>query len=183
MTMAMAILAVSASTALAGTKYQANLVPSSASSPPTNPTMEAGKLSLKDTADIKAKAKGITDAGGNEVTGSTSFADTATLDGSEYVVILKAQFTALAIDIEAPIAMSVKNGGGKGAVSLAGLLGLLPPGVGRSIEVTGAEVWGPLGPANVAACQAEVAVGYVIGALSSTCRGGTRIGVGGINIP
>jgi hypothetical protein len=183
MTRAVAILAVSGSAALAGTKYQANLVPASAVNPPADPTMESGKLSLKDTADIKAKVKGVTDSGGVPVTGSTSYADTGTLDGSEYVVILKANFTALNVDVEKAIPMSMKNGGGKGAVSLASLLSLLPPGIGRSVEVTGGEVWGPLGAPNAAPCQAELTAGYALGAGSSACRAGDRVGVAGIAIP
>lgn len=181
LTMAMAMLAVSASAALAGTKYQSSLVTASPTNPATNPTMESGKLSLKDTGDIKAKVKGVTDGGGMLVTGSTSFKDTATLDGSEYVVILKANFSALNVDVEIPVAMSMKNGGGKGAVSLGGLVSLVPAGVGRSLEVTGGEVWGPLGAGNVVACQAELTLGYAIA--PSLCKGGTRVGVAGVSVP
>jgi hypothetical protein len=179
--MAMAGLAMSAATALAGTKYQANLVNASATDPPTNPTMASGKLSLKDTGDIKAKVKGVTDGGGALVTGSTSFKDTGTLDGSEYVAILKMNFIALGVVVEVPVAMSMKNGGGKGAVALGSLVSMIPPGTGRSLEVTGGEVWGPLGGANVAACQAELATGFAL--LSSLCKGGTKVGVAGVDVP
>lgn len=174
MAMATAMLAVSASAVLAGTKYQANLVPATV----TNPTMASGKVQLKDTADIKAKIKGVTDGAGDPVTGVD---DDTVIDGTEYVVILKATFTALNITIEAPIVMDLKNGGGKGAVSLGGLIGLIPPGVTRAVEVVGGEVWGPVGPANAAACQADVTAGYA--APPSACKQGTKIGVAGIYVP
>jgi len=179
--MAMATLVVAPSGVLAGTKYQANLVPASAVHPPANPTMASGKLALKDTAAIKAKAKGITDGAGVPVTGSTLFKDTGAVDGTEYVVIIKATFTALGVAIEAPVPMSVKNGSGKGGLALSALIGLIPGGIGRSIEVTGGEVWGPLGGANVAACQAEINTGYALA--GSACKGGTKIGVAGVSIP
>lgn len=153
----------------------------SATDPPSNPTMESGKLSLKDTGDIKTKVKGVTDGGGVLVTGNTSLQDTGLLDGDEYVVILKANFTALGVDIEIPIAMDLKNGGGKGAVSLGALVGMIPPATGRSIEVTGGEVWGPLGGANVLACQAELTTGFAL--LTSLCKGGTKVGVAGVDVP
>jgi hypothetical protein len=181
LTMTTAMLAVSASVALAGTKYQANLVTANASNPPGNPTMEKGKISLKDTADIKAQVKGVTDGGGMLVNSSTTFDDTGNVDGTEYVIILKATFTALNLPIERAIPMTMSDGKGKAKISLAGMLTLLPPALGRSVEVTGAEVWGPLGGANVAACQAELTLGYA--APPSACRGGTKIGVAGINVP
>ena len=56
-----------------------------------------------------------------------------------------------------------------------------PKGVG--CEITDAEVWGPLAAGEAAACQARVTAGYSIGRLSSACRGGTKVGVAGINIP
>ena len=181
LTIGMAALAMSASAAMAGTKYQATLVTASTTAPPSNPTLAAGKLSLKDTGDIKAGVKGVTDGGGMPVTSSTSFKDTATLDGTEYVVVLKLNFTALGVDVEIPVAMDLKGGTGKGAVSLGTLTSLIPAGTGRSLEVTGGEVWGPLGVANVAACQAELTNGYAIG--TSLCKGGTRVGVAGVNVP
>lgn len=179
--MAMATLVVAPSGVLAGTKYQANLVPASAVHPPANPKMDSGKLALKDSGDIKVKVKGVTDGAGVPVTGSTQFKDTGTVDGSEYVVILKATFTALGVAVESPLAMSMKNGGGKGAVSLGAFTSLIPAGTGRSVEVTGGEVWGPLGVANVAACQAEINTGYTLA--SSACKGGTKVGVAGVNFP
>jgi hypothetical protein len=174
------IVAVSASAALAGTKYQATIVTSSGVAPAVPPTLSAGKVSVKDTGDIKVGVKGVDDGTG-PVTTSTSFKDTATLDGTEYVAIVKFNFTALNADVEVAVPMDVKKGTGKGAVSLGGLTSLIPAGVGRSLEVTGGEVWGPLGAANVTACTAELTTGYALGA--STCKQGVRIGVAGINVP
>jgi len=178
------VLMTSAAVALAGTKYQANLVPASATNPPPNPTMTSkGKVKLDDKASLKVGLKGVTDGGGVLVTSSTSLKDTGDLDGTEYIVILKATFTALGTPIEAPIPVALKNGNGSGSASLGALIGLIPAGTGRSIEVTGGEVWGPLGAGTLAACQADVDTGYSLTPGSPNCRGGSKIGVAGINIP
>jgi hypothetical protein len=181
MTMAAAMIAVSATAALAGTKYQSSLVNASTTDPPSNPTMSVGKVQVKDTGDIKAQVKGVTDGTGALVTSSTAVKDTGDPDDTSYIAIIKANYVPLNIDVEIAVPMDVKKGGGKGGVSLASLTSLITPGVGRSIAMNGAEVWGPLGAANVAACNTELNTGFAIG--SSACKGGTRIGVGGVDIP
>jgi hypothetical protein len=177
-------VAVSASAAMAGTKYQANIVPSSATNPPTNPTLSSkGKASLKDDGSIKVGVKGVTDAGGLPAESSTSLKDTGLLDGSEYIYIAKGRFVSLAVNFEAYVPMAVKKGSGKGSVNLAAQFGAIPTGVGRGVEITGGEVWGPLGTATLAACQADVTAGVSIVLPDNNCRGGTQIGVAGIAVP
>ena len=179
-------VAVSASAAMAGTKYQANIVPSSATNPPTNPTLSSkGKASLKDTGDIKVGIKGVTDGGGVLANSTTAFKDSGntTIDGSEYIYIAKGRFVSLGVDFEAYVPVPVKNGNGKGAVNLASQFGAIPAGVGRGVEITGGEVWGPLGVATLAACQADVTAGVSIVLPDNDCRGGTQIGVAGIIVP
>ena len=177
-------VAVSASAAMAGTKYQANIVPSSATNPPTNPTLTSkGKASLKDDGNIKVGIKGVTDGGGVPAESTTAFKDTGLLDGSEYIYIAKGRFVSLGVDFEAYVPVPVKKGNGKGAVDLSGQLGAIPAGVGRGVEITGGEVWGPVGLANLAACQADVTAGVSIVLPDNDCRAGTQIGVAGILIP
>jgi len=183
-----AFLLVAASAALAGTKYQANLVTASKTSPATNPTIaNTGKLSVKDTGDVKAGIKGVTDGAGALVTTSQSYKDSGTLDGEQYIVILKLRMTALSdpnapTDAETVIPVDLKKGNGSTKMSLSGLMGLLPSGIGRSMEIIGGEVWGPLGAANVTACSAVLTTGFAM-AGDPSCRGGTMVGVAGINIP
>ncbi|MBX3027962.1 hypothetical protein KF840_23965 [bacterium] len=181
LTMTVAAVAVTASAAMAGTKYQSNVVNASTTHPPGNPTVASGKVSVQDNGNIKVGVKGVTDGGGAPVDSSTSYKDTATLDGSEYIYIVKLNYTALGVDVEIPVVLTMKKGGGKGAVSLGGLTSNIPMGVGRSLEVTGGELWGPLGAGNVPACTADVTAGFAI--LSSACKGGTRVGVAGIAVP
>ncbi len=180
----MLVVAASASVALAGTKYQTNLVPSSATSPPTPPTLSSkGQIKMLDTGKVQAKLKSVTVDGTTFVTTSTSYKDTKTLDGSEYIVILKANFAALGVPFESAIPVDLKNGNGVTNLLMSSLFALIPPGVGRSIDVEGAEVWGPLGTATLAACQAVVDTGYDLTPGDTACRQGTEIGVSGINIP
>jgi len=183
LTMTAAAVALSASAALAGTKYQANIVPASATNPPTNPTLSSkGKAALDDKGNVKVGIKGVTDGAGAPANSSTSLKDTNTLDGTEYFYIAKGTFTSLGVTFEVPVPMDVKKGSGAAKVSLASQFALIPAGAGRGVEITGGEVWGPLGAANLASCQAEVTAGVVV-AGSSTCRGGTKIGVAGLLVP
>src|SRR5262245_16174862 len=125
-------IAASASLALAGTKYQANIVTASAASPATNPTLLPGKLSLQDTGKVQGALKGVTDSGGLKVTSiqppvyinSVKAKLPPALDGSEYVVILKATFTALGLAFELPIPVDLKNGNGVTNLALSSLVTL-----------------------------------------------------------
>ena len=190
--LSLAVLAASTPLALAGTKYQANVVPASASNPPANPTLTTkGKIQVSDSAKMQASIKGVTDGAGAPANSSTAYVTTLkthvapVLDGTEYIAILKGNFAALNISFELPIPIDVKNGNGGTTLALPALTSLIPPGTGRSIEITGAEIWGPLGAANAASCVAIVGatppVGYVLN--DPACRGGTKIGVAGVNLP
>lgn len=182
--MAIPMLAGAVAPAFAGTKIQMNVVPSSATSPPTNPTLTSkGKFQVDDKAKMQVGLKGVTDGAGLPVTTSTSYKDTATLDGTQYVAVVRGTFTALGVTFESALPVELKKGSGTGKVSLASLFSAIPAGVGRSVEVNGVEIWGPLGASNVAACTAVVTAGFSVVPNDPACRGGTKIGVGGMNIP
>lgn len=179
-------VAVSASAAMAGTKYQANVVPASATNPPSNPTISAkGKVSLKDDGSIKIGVKGATDAGGVPAESTTAFKDSGntTLDGSEYIYIVKGTFVSLGVNFEAYVPVPMKKGSGKGSLNLSSQFGLIPPMAGRGVEITGGELWGPVGLTGLAACQADVTAGVAVVLPDNDCRQGTKMGVAGILIP
>ncbi len=192
----MAVVAAATSPALAGTKYAANLVSNSVVDPPPNPTLSPkSSMKLSDKGSIAIALAGVTDGSGALVTTSTVYADSVklkqppALDGSEYIVIITLFIPAVAEAapvIEVPIPVDLKGGKGKTKLSVAGLLGLIGPGIGRSIEIRGAEVWGPLGttggePGNcLAVLQGPAPVGLPLGA---TCRGGTQFGISGLSVP
>lgn len=193
------VVAVSASSALAGTKYGTNLV-SIYAPQPAPPALQIKALSSKSQLKLSDKGvaavslAGVTNAGGLLVTTSQTYnksiaADptTPTLDGSEYVVIIKLNVVAvngLLPVIEVPVPIDLTAGKGKTKLNLGGLLNLLPGGLSRSIEVTGAEVWGPLGLPTTN-CLAVVGASTPASLMANdpACRGGTQIGLSGISIP
>lgn len=69
------VFMMSASAALAGTKVQMNLVPSSTANPPTNPTMSRtkGKFLLTDSGSLQVSLSGVTHPDGTLVTTGTVF--------------------------------------------------------------------------------------------------------------
>ncbi len=170
-----------ASLALAGTKYQANLVPTSLTAPTLAPK---GKVKMKDTGQLKAVLKGVVDASSAPV---TTAPDTKYDPGDStlgfYVVIVKGTFVALAVPFETVIPVGLKNGNGATALDLSMLFSLIPPGVVRSVDVTGGEVWGPISSAQAPACDAVVTQGFTVIPNDPSCRDGSKIGVAGINIP
>ncbi len=193
----MAVMAA-ASPALAGTKYATNIVPFDAFNPATNPTLlPKGQIKLSDKGAIFVSLAGVTDGSGALVTTSTLYNDSAptgnpSLDGTEYTVILKLYMPAIALVfpniqlVEVPVPVDLKAGKGKTKLSVASLLGLLAPNVGRSIEIRGAEVWGPIGAGLPAAdCTAVVSNALPVGLplAPGLCRGGTQIGISGISVP
>lgn len=187
---AMAVVAASATAAPAGTKYAANLVSNSPVDPPPNPTLSVkSSVKLDDKGNIQVSLAGVTDGSGALVTTSTSYNDTKStspvLDGTEYIVIIKLFVAAVpAFDIELPVPVDLKAGKGKTKLSAAPLFALITPPAGRTVEIRGSEVWGPLGAPNAAACQAVVANSLPVGLpLGATCRGGTQIGMSGLSIP
>lgn len=211
---AMAV-AVSAAPALAGTKYAANLVPSDVVDPPIPPTLSSkSSLKLSDKGAVQVGLAGVVEAGpsfcaggGNDsasctnntecpggactpsgvpVTSSTAYNDTGTLDGTEYVAIIKLSVTAVAglfPVIELPIPLDLKGGKGKAKFSAASLFGLISPPNARTVEIVGTEVWGPLG-AGAGACQAIIDQSIpVIFPPDMSCRSGNKIGISGLQIP
>jgi len=182
----LAVIGAVVAPALAGTKVQENIVPSSATSPPGNPTLStAGKFQMDDKGKVQVTLKGVTDGAGAPVTSSGSYASKTmpVLDGTQYVAVFRATFTALGLGIEGAVPVELKKGNGTGKFSQAALFSLIPAGLGRSVELNGVEIWGPLGAGNVAACTAVVTAGYSVVANDPSCRGGTKIGVAGISIP
>jgi hypothetical protein len=190
---ATAILA-SATVASAGTKYATNLVSNSPVDPPPPPTLSPkSQVKLSDKGAIQIQLAGVVDGAGLPVTTSTSYNDTkatsAVLDGSEYVVIIKLLIPAVQAAlpppgiVEVPVPVDLKAGKGKTKLSAAPLLVLIGDGIGRSIEIVGSEVWGPLG-SNAAGCQAIVASSLPASITSPdpTCRGGTQIGISGLSV-
>jgi hypothetical protein len=198
-----AVAALSASTALAGTKFGTNLVPASNIHPPSNPTLSVkSQLKISDKGIIQIGLAGVTDGGGALAGTSTVYNESVKaggppdLDGSEYIVIVKLVIPSLSAlippppangEIEVPVPVNLSGGKGKNKFSVANLLVLLPAGFGRSAEIVGAEVWGPLGPANLMDCEAIVSnalpVNFGEDPPVTACRGGTKLGISGLSIP
>lgn len=186
-------LAVTAAPALAGTKYAANLVSNSPSDPIVPPTLASkSAVKLDDKGGISVSLAGVVDGGGLPVTTSTSYNDTGTLDGSEYVAIIKMVIpgiSGIADRVELPVVLDLKAGKGKAKKSAAALFAFIPPGIGRSLEIIGTEVWGPLGGPTATTCQAivsnalPVSVVPVGGPDPTDCRGGVNFGMSGLAIP
>jgi hypothetical protein len=190
---AIAVVAASASSAPAGTKYATNLVPNSAVDPPANPTLSPkGQMKLSDKGAVSIQLAGVTDGAGLLVTTSTSYNDTKdttpVLDGTEYVAIIKLVLPAISGFIpivEVPVPVDLKAGKGKTKLNAGPLFALLPPGSGRTAEIIGTEVWGPLTVAKAAACTALVgsALPASLTSPDPTCRGTQQIGMSGLAIP
>lgn len=128
---------------------------------------------------------------GVPVTSTSTYNNTGTLDGSEYVVIIKLVIpgiSGLIERVEVPVPVVLGKGKGKTKFNASPLFILIPDGVGRTLEIVGSEVWGPLG-ANTASCQAVVdsaiPAGFVIpmGPPDPSCRGGSQVGMSGLAIP
>ena len=128
---------------------------------------------------------------GDPVTSTSTYNDTGTLDGSEYVVIIKLVIpgiTGLIERVDVPVPVVLSKGKGKAKLSAAPLFILIPDGTGRTIEIVGTEVWGPLG-ANTASCQAvmdsPIPATFVIpmGSPDPSCSGGSQVGMSGLAIP
>lgn len=188
---AMAV-AVSAAPALAGTKYAANLVTNSPTDPVVPPTLSPkSSVKLDDKGAISVSLAGVVDGSNALVTTSTAYNDTFVLDGSEYVVIIKMVIpgiSGLFDRVELPIPMDLKAGKGKAKRSAAALFAFIPSGLGRSLEIIGTEVWGPLG-ASSTSCQAIISQSLPVSLVPvgnpdpTDCRGGTQFGMSGLAIP
>lgn len=104
-------------------------------------------------------------------------------DGTTYVAVIRGTFTALGVGFELPVPIDLKKGNGTTKLNGSASFSMIPPGIGRSAEINGVEVWGPLGAANVAACNAVLASVVSLVPNDPSCRGGTKIGVAGVNFP
>jgi hypothetical protein len=197
----MAILMASASSALAGTKIQGNIVPATTSTTDTLSTK--GKLQIKDTGSVQVSLKGVLQ-GGALVAETAPYdpADPNSVDPSHYVTIVKISVAALPLDVEVVTPVALKKGNGTTKLDLAGMVALLDAlgtSVLRSFEGRGGEVWGPLSaadPNDFADCKyalthstpfapppmPPIPAGVTLGD-DPVCRLGTKIGVVGINIP
>ncbi len=172
---ALAVLAAPA--AFAGTKYQANIVPATAAAPTLT---NKSKLQLDDKGKALALLKGV-DAGAGPVDTDGSW-KTGSLTGDEYVVIAEGTFVALSAAFEMAIPVELKKGNGTTKLDTSALFLLIPPGL-RSMALGEAEVWGPLGAGNAAACLATITAGFNLPPAPNPCRQGSKIGVAGLQIP
>ncbi len=190
---ALAVVAAAAPSAQAGTKYAANLVSNSISDPPPPPTLSPkSALKLDDKGGISVKLSGVVDGGGVPVDTSTTYNDTKktnpALDGSEYIVIIKLVLPAIAgliPIVEVPVPVNLKGGKGGNKLSASDLFALLPGGAGRTLEIIGTEVWGPLTAAKAPGCTAIVgsALPASLSSPDPACRGTGQIGMSGLAIP
>lgn len=185
---AMVAMALAIATpALAGTKFQTNLVSNDPIDPPSNPTISPkSSIKMSDKGSIQVGLAGVTDGAGTLVTTSGSYNDTFAVDGTQYVAIIKLRLPAiegLFPIVELPIAVDLKGGKGKTKYSAAPLFGFLGAGNGRTVEIQGVEVWGPLG-GGAAACQAILSAPIpVIFPPDPSCRSGNEIGMSGLAVP
>ncbi len=187
--LALAVVALSTS-AWAGTKYKANLVPVGVLDPndPNGPGTLANKskIQAQDSGKFQANLKGVVDGAGELITTDGSFGKTGTLTGDEFIVVVGGTFPGAAnIAFEFNLVGELKKGNGKAAIDASSLFSLIPPNTLRSVAITGVEVHGPLGAANVAACTQNLADGgfFLPGTVSNPCVGGSLIGAAGIQIP
>ncbi|HZP42571.1 MAG TPA: hypothetical protein VFD84_13825 [Candidatus Binatia bacterium] len=181
--LASVILAGSATIAAAGAKWQSTLSPVGSGVP----TMSAkgSKASIDDKGNILVVAKAVTDAGGLVTTDGSFTAKTGpALSGDEYVGILHGTVIPLGVSFEFNMPLELKKGNGTAKFSAAALLAL---GSGQTIKVTGFDVYGPLGAANVASCAANVnnpALPRVnVDPNPNPCQQGSFVGTDGFHIP
>ncbi len=189
---ALALLVMSTGAAVAGTKWQTNIVPES----DTDPTLyEKSKISFSDKGKVKATIQGITDNAGMIVTTDTSIKN-HTITGDEYFVILEGFFPGVSnIAFQFNLPFEVKEGKGRAKFDATGLFGLIPGGAHRASAMTSVKVVGPLGVANIDDCQTNLLAGglavgnnggFVVdlgGGFVNPCDFGDLIGVGGVLIP
>jgi len=167
---AIAVVALAASAAWAGTKFQTNLVPGytfsigpcSAGTCTINntkvcatnadcietPMSEKSKMQIKDTGSFQAKLQGIEDDLGDLITGDGSFdpkKGSCTLTGDEYFVVQTGTFPALATGFQFNLVAEVSKGKAKAGIDASALFSLIPNGVHKAVNVEGIAVYGPVG--------------------------------------
>ncbi len=130
---------------------------------------------------------GVCGPEGVPVTTSGAYANSGSIDDTTYMAIIKLRLPAvegLFPIIELPVPIDLKSGKGKTKYSASALFGFIPLGAGRTVEITGVEVWGPLGMGNEAACLATLSNPIpVLFPPDPACRGGSEIGMSGMAIP
>jgi hypothetical protein len=178
---------ISATPALAGTKYATNLVSNDAADPPTPPDLSPkSSIKLDDKGHVAVGLAGVMDGGGVLVTSSGNYKETGSVDATTYVVILKLFIPGIVPlnggAAEVPLPVELKSGKGKTKLSVGSLFAAIPGGLGRTVEIRGAEVWGPLG-GSAGTCQTEVTTGFSLAANDPSCRSGSQIGMSGLAIP
>jgi hypothetical protein len=217
---AMAVVAASATSAPAGTKYAANLVYNAVTDPPgpgVSTLSAKSSLKLDDKGNIAVSLAGVTVSacvgGTNDAascsadsecpggactaglaTSSTLYNDSVksggnpSLDGTEFIVIIRLYLPDIAglfAYVEVPIPVDVKAGKGKTKLNAQPLFALIPAGAGRTVEIQGTQIWGPLGASNASACQSTIdsSLPVIFPGDTTTCRGGTNFGMSGLFIP
>ena len=172
--------------ASAGTKYGTNLVPTSLTAPNLS---RKSKVKVKDSGEVTVTLKKVQDSGGRVTTDQSWSGISPTITGDEYFVILKATFVADGTPFHISVPVELLNGAGAATISVAALFAMIPPGVVKSIEATGADVYGPLGAEKAADCQEAIfaSLGIILAPdpeeNPNPCLGGTKIGVAGILVP
>ncbi len=174
-----ALLVAGVGPAVAGTKYLSNIVPLSTGTPTLS---NKSKVLFKEQGILKAKLKGVMAPGA--VTTDGSFKD-GILTGDEYVVVVTGVLPSVGIDFEINLIVELKNGTGSVKGDGSALFSLIPGGLVRSVIITGTEVHGPLGVANVAACGTNLSAsdGISFPPAPNPCAGGSFIGEAGIEVP
>ena len=187
--LALAVVGLSTS-AWAGTKYQANLVPVGVLDPndPNGPGTLANKskIQAQDSGKFQANLKGVVDGAGALITTDGSFKATGTLTGDEFIVVVAGTFPGVDnIAFEFNLVGELKKGNGKAAIDASSLFNQIPPSTLRSVVITGVEVHGPLGAENIEACTQNLVDGgfNLPDAAPNPCVGGSLIGAAGIQIP
>lgn len=194
------------SSALAGTKIQMNIVPANNTEGVTVDTCDSkGKVALSDKGKLTVQLSGVVDPAGTPVT-SAALPSLQQATADSYIGIARLSVSLLgggldnALTAYVLVPVALKGGKGKSTLDLAGLFVLLDllPGGARTFGFKGLEVWGPIGAANLAACN-TVLDGSILNLPpppepqitntslsfdeSNLCRMGTNIGIGGVHIP
>lgn len=200
-----------ATVAWAGTKFQTSIVPATNTNPTLSEKsklkiVDKGALSAKIQGVTDGAGMLVTGDGSFDGKSQTGM-----LTGDEYAVILKGTFVALGQPFEFVLVTDLKNGKGSMKTDAASLFALIPGGLHRASDMGTVEVWGPIGdqvcddigtgtcqggtPCTTNAdcppltggvgsnsCELLLTAGFDIDGENS-CKGGEKIGIGGLLIP